>query len=374
MTLKTLKQPVFVSRPILPSLSDYSERLKAVWAEKWLTNDGKQLKLLEDELKKYLNTPHLSLFNNGTIALIVAVQSLKLTGEVITTPFSFPATTHVLSWNGLTPVFCDIEPDTMNIDASKIESMITDQTTGILCTHVYGNPCATKKIREIADNAGLKVVYDAAHCFGVEVNGESIGNVGDISMFSFHATKLFHTAEGGALSFRDPELESQIYYLKNFGIKNQEEVIMPGINGKMCELQAALGIELIGIVDEEIRKRAEIDDLYRRRLSNIDGISLIKKTSEVKNNYQYFVIKINANLFGASRDQIFEKLKEYNIFARKYFYPLCSNYPCYRNHSSANPEKLPVANKIAEQVLCLPMYGDLETETVEMICDIINGP
>jgi dTDP-4-amino-4,6-dideoxygalactose transaminase len=373
MSLSPFTEPIYVTRPILPSLKDFSERLREIWASQWLTNNGPQHNLLEKRLREVLNVPYLSLFNNGTIALIVACQSLRLTGDVITTPFTFPATPHVLTWNGIRPVFCDIDPLTMNIDAEKIESMITPQTTGILAVHVFGMPCDMSTIQEIADRYGLRVVYDAAHAFGVEIDNRGIGTFGDISMFSFHATKLFHTAEGGALTFNDGKLKPHIDLLKNFGIKNEEEIVMPGINGKMNEIQAALGLVMLEIIEEERQKRMILAGVYRECLKDIEGLTLPDEVKGVKNSYQYFVIRIYERKFGCSRDVVYEHLKKYNVFARKYFYPLCSDYTCYKDLPSSREENLPVARKIVSEVLCLPFYGALSVADVERICKILKS-
>ena len=358
----------------MPDLDDFTEKLKEVWNAQWLTNNGPQHILFEKKLREVLKVPYLSVFNNGTVALIVACQSLRLSGEVITTPFTFPATPHVLMWNGIKPIFCDIDPVTMNIDAEKIESMITPQTTGILAVHVFGTPCNIDKIQEVAGRYGLRVIYDAAHAFGVELDGAGIGTFGDITMFSFHATKLFHTAEGGALTFNDKNLKPYIDLLKNFGIKNEEEVIMPGINGKMNELQAVLGILVLNYIEEEIKKRRVILDTYRKCLEGINGISLITTDkSNQKMSYQYLVIRINKELFGRSRDYVYQELKKYNVFTRKYFYPLCSNYSCYKHLPSSNLANLPIANKIVDEVLSLPFYGGLTVDDVERICNILKS-
>lgn len=367
------ENPIYVTRPLLPAASRVAEKIEEIWKSQWLTNNGPQHQLLEQELTKTLRVPYLSLFNNGTIALIVACQSLGLTGEVITTPFTFPATPHVLTWNNIKPVFCDIDPVTMNIDANKIESLITPQTTGILAVHVFGTPCDIDKIQDVADRHGLRVVYDAAHAFGVEIDGRGIGTFGDISMFSFHATKLFHTAEGGALTFNNQELKSRIDLLKNFGIKNEEEVMMPGINGKMNEIQAALGLVVLDYIDDERQKRKMLDNKYRECLKGVEGISCLDNdTLGVKNSYQYFVIRVDEKLFGRSRDYVYEGLKKYNVFSRKYFYPLCSDYDCYKQLSSAKNDNLQVANNVAREVLSLPFYGGLSGEYIERICQILR--
>jgi dTDP-4-amino-4,6-dideoxygalactose transaminase len=371
--IKPFEQPIYVTRPLLPSLQELSRKLEEVWASQWLTNNGPQHVLLEEKLQELLKVPTLSLFNNGTIALITACQSLRLSGEVITTPFTFPATPHVLSWNNIRPVFCDIDPVTMNIDAGKIESMITPQTTGILAVHVFGTPCDVAAIQQVADRYGLKVVYDAAHAFGVEVDGRGIGTFGDISMFSFHATKLFHTAEGGALTFNDPNLKPRIDLLKNFGIKNEEEVVMPGINGKMNEIQAALGLVLLDYIEEERSKRKILIDTYKELLHDVEGISFLEGMSGVRNSYQYFVIRIDEKLFGRSRDSVYDRFKQCNVFTRRYFYPLCSSYTCYRQIPSSSPDNLPAAHAVVKEVLSMPLYGALSPGDVERICNMLKS-
>jgi len=368
------KEPVYITRPVLPNLEEMSAKLREVWDSRWLTNNGPQHRLLEQKLREHLKVPALSLFNNGTIALIEAFQALRLSGEVITTPFTFPATPHVLTWNSIRPVFCDIDPRTMNIDAGKIESMITPQTTGILAVHVFGTPCDVAGIQEVADRYGLRVVYDAAHAFGVELHGRGIGTFGDISMFSFHATKLFHTAEGGALAFNDPNLKGRVDFLKNFGIKSEEEVVMPGINGKMNELQAALGLLVLDLVEGEKEKRAALENAYRECLRDVEGITLPDSSMPgVKLSRQYFVVRVNEKRFGRSRDEVYDEFKKYNVFTRKYFFPLCSDYPCYKHLPSSSPANLPVAGTVAAEVLCLPFYGGLSTGDVEKICGILKG-
>lgn len=363
--------PLYVTRPLLPDLGVIMKKLEDVWASKWLTNNGPQHELFEAKLREVLGVPYISLFNNGTIALITACQSLRLSGEVITTPFTFPATPHVLSWNNIKPIFCDIDPVTMNIDADRIESMITPQTTGILGVHVFGTPCDVVKIQAIADRYGLKVVYDAAPAFGVEINGAGIGTFGDVSMLSFHATKLFHTAEGGALTFKDRNLKTRVDLLKNFGIKNEDEVVMPGINGKMNEIQAAIGLVVLDYVEEERMRRKRLTEIYRERLGAIEGVTCLKEVPGVKASYQSFVIRIDEGRFGTSRDVVHERLKAFNVFARKYYSPLCSDYACYRHLPSAAKTNLPVANTVVGQVLSLPLYGELSGEDVHRICDMI---
>ena len=371
--IEPFPERIYVTRPVFPTIEEVTEKLRDIWAAKWLTNNGPQHTMLERELTDFLKVPCLSLFNNGTIALIVACQSLRLSGEVITTPFTFAATPHVLNWNNITPIFCDIDAETMNIDENKLESMITPHTTAILAVHVFGIPCNVKKIQEIADRYGLRVVYDAAHAFGVEIGGQGIGNFGDISMFSFHATKLYHTVEGGALVMKNPNVKQRIDLLKNFGIKNEEEVVMPGINGKLDEVRAAIGRIMLNYVENERQKRIKLHEIYNEELSNVAGLKIMPKCDGVKLNYQYYIVRIDEKLFGRSRDYVYDELRNYNVFARKYFHPLCSEFTCYRQLNSANPANLPVANVIGQQVLSLPMYGDLKEADVRKICAIIKN-
>ncbi len=370
--IKTFSDPVYTTRPLFPDLDIFRDKLQEVWDAQWLSNNGKQHKTLEKSLAEYLKTDNLSLFNNGTIALMVAVQGLRLQGEVITTPFTFPATPHVLSWNGINPIFCDIENDTYTIDADKIEQMITPHTTAILGVHVFGNPCNVVKIQEIADRYGLRVIYDAAHAFGTEINGVGIGNFGDASMFSFHPTKLFHTAEGGALAMNDDNLKKRIDLLKNFGIKNEDEVMMPGINGKMNELSAVMGLLVLEMVEDEMKKRAKILSQYRELLKDVEGVSHTDEIDGVKGSFQYFCIRIDEKKFGKTRDQVYAEFKKYNVFTRKYFFPLCSDYACYRQLPSASMGNLAVANRVVEEILCMPFFGQLTEDDVVRIADILK--
>lgn len=370
--IKKFDSPIFVTRPVMPDLGLVTEKLKEVWESQWLSNGGAQHKALEEQVRVFLKAPQLSLFNNGTIALMVAVQSLRLQGEVITTPFTFPATTHVLAWNNIIPVFCDIHPETLTIDPDKIESLITNRTTGILGVHVYGMPCHVERIQQIADRHGLRVIYDAAHAFGSEINGKSIGTFGDISMFSFHPTKLFHTAEGGALTYNDVNLKARIDLLKNFGIRNEFEVIMPGINGKMNELSAVIGLIVLDLVRDEWVRRQAIREQYARELAGILGITMIQMPEGVTNSQQYLVIRVNGQEFGKTRDELYTHLREYNVHARKYFYPLTSDYPCYHQLPSAHDGSLANAMQAAEEVLCLPFYGQLKADEVAQICALIK--
>ena len=373
LNTKPFSSPIYITSPLFPDLSELSERLEEIWDSGWLTNNACQHSLLEEKLREFLGVSHLSLFNNGTIGLLVACRSLGLSGEVITTPFTFPATPHSLTWNNIRPIFCDIDPVTLALDPDKIEAAVTPETTGILAVHVFGTPCDVVRIQEVANRHGLKVIYDAAHAFGVQLDNIGIGNFGDITMFSFHATKMFHTAEGGALCFRDKGLKTKVDLLKNFGIKDEEEVVMPGINGKMNEFQAALGLVVLNYVSGEMQKRKHLVEVYRTCLKNVEGITYVEDSENVAGNYQYFIIKIDEKKFGVSRDFVYEQFKEYNVFTRKYFYPLCSEYEHYRHLPSAAPANLPSAHEVAQQVLSLPLYGELSSDAVVKICDILLG-
>ncbi|MFH1457017.1 MAG: DegT/DnrJ/EryC1/StrS family aminotransferase [Patescibacteria group bacterium] len=369
--IKAFKNPINVVKPILPDLTLVTKKLEEIWASGWLTNKGKQHEELEKRVTEYLKVVNTSLFCNGTLALQIACQALDLKGEVITTPFTFPATTHVLHWNNLTPVFCDIEENTYNIDPNKIETLITSKTTAIMPVHVFGNPCDVEKIQKIADKYNLKIIYDAAHAFGVEINGKPIGNFGDISMFSFHATKIFHTIEGGALTFGNNKLKNKIEQLKNFGLIDDVHVEGPGTNAKLNEVSAAVGILMFDSLEEEKKRRKALTNLYRKNLKNIPGIKVIPDLEKVKHNYYAMPILINKSKYGLNRNVLFEKLKKYNIFARRYFYPLCSQYPCYAKLPSA--KNLFIAEQITEEILCLPLYGSLKKDEVEKICYIVKN-
>ena len=363
---------ITVTSPLLPTLDDFIPMLKDIWNRKWLTNNGCYHKELEKALAEYLGVKYISLFTNGTLPLITALQAMRITGEVITTPYSFVATTHSLWWNGIKPVFVDIEEESGNIDPQKIESAITPHTTAIMPVHVYGTPCHTKEIQEIADKYGLKVIYDAAHAFGVKVNGESILNQGDMATLSFHATKVYNTVEGGALICRDEATKKRIASLNNFGLAGETEVIAPGINSKMDELRAAYGLLNLRQVDDAIAKRKHVADLYRKELKNTAGIRFLKDLEGVRHNYSYFPIFIDEQIYGTSRDALYEKLKEHNIFGRRYFYPLISEFSTYRGLESARPENLPVAHKLVASVLCLPMFADLTDADVERILSVVK--
>ncbi len=369
---KAFEQPIYVTRPLLPDISNVTDRIKTIWDSKQLTNFGAQHDELSSQLKKYLEVDHISMFSNGTLALLLGLRALKLTGEVITTPFTFPATVQALDWNSLTPVFCDIDPVSFNIDADKIEALITEKTSAILGVHVFGNPCDVEKIQAIADKHKLKVIYDGAHAFGSKINGVPISSFGDMTMFSFHATKLFNTVEGGALTYSDPALDRQLDLLRNFGIVNAEEVALSGLNAKLNEIQAGVGIEVLKVVGEERSKRHAIKKAYEENLADIEGIRVLTTLEDKSSSYQYFVIEIDEAVFGQSRDTVHQELQKYNVFARKYFYPLCSDFEWYGDLPSACPDNLPNAQKAVQQVLAMPYYGDLPIESVIEICNIIR--
>ncbi|MCH9022294.1 MAG: DegT/DnrJ/EryC1/StrS family aminotransferase [Planctomycetes bacterium] len=366
-------EPIYVTQPRMPSLSKYTESLEKIWDTKWLTNDGQFHQEFEQRLKGYLGVEHLNLFTNGTIALLVALQALRInSGEVITTPFTFAATPHVLHWNGVQPVFCDIEATNYNLDPNRIEELINPNTKAILPVHVFGMPCDVEAIQSIADRHGLFVIYDAAHAFGVRYQGRSIMEYGDISAISFHATKLFTTIEGGSLVSKSNVQRERIQFLRNFGIADEETVIGPGINGKMSEFQAAFGLLGMETIDEEIAARRNLTRIYREQLSKVEGIKITKDLAELDYNYAYFPILVDRDGFGVSRNELAEVLMKCNFIPRKYFYPLCSRYSCYAALPSSQPENLPVAQRVANEVLCLPLYGSLEQELVRKVCSIIK--
>jgi dTDP-4-amino-4,6-dideoxygalactose transaminase len=365
-------EPVYVTRPLLPPLEEFVEQLQQIWVSKWMTNSGGRHAALEQALMEHLRVSHLSLFANGTIALMAACQALELTGEVITTPFTFPATPHALSWNRIKPVFADIDPDSLTIDPNRIEELIGPRTSAILGVHVYGIPCDVDGIGRLAERHGLRVIYDGAHAFGTEIDGRPVTDFGDATMLSFHATKLFHTAEGGALIVREAETKRRVDLLKNFGIKNETEVILPGINGKMNELQAALGLINLRYIDAERSKRERMIAVYRERLAGLPGVRCVRMPPGVRDSCQYFVIRIRPENGGRSCDEIYQGLKAFNIHTRRYFYPLCSEYGHYSGFASARPEHLPVAHEIVKEVLSLPLYGELGEEGAHRICDCIS--
>ncbi|MFA6980564.1 MAG: DegT/DnrJ/EryC1/StrS family aminotransferase [Ignavibacteriaceae bacterium] len=371
--MKKNSDPIYITQPNLPSLDKLQPYLKEIWENKILTNNGPFHQKFELALANYLKVENVNLFTNATIALIVGLQALHITGEVITTPFSFVATAHSLKWNGITPVFCDIEEKTLNIDPDKIEVLITPRTSAIMPVHVYGHPCDTLKIQAIADKYGLKVIYDAAHAFGIKFKDKNLLLEGDMSVLSFHGTKLFNTFEGGAIITKDENLKKRIDYLKNFGFADEVTVIAPGINGKMNEYQSVIGLLSLEIVDEEIASRKKVAETYFELLKDVKGIKVFNNFDGYEYNYAYFPVLIDEKEYGVSREKVYDELKKHNIYARRYFYPLISNMPTYRSLSSASKENLPVANIIAEQILCLPIYGSLgENIIIKIIGFFLN--
>ena len=365
------KKLITVTSPLLPNLDDFHAELQKIWDSKWITNNGDYHHKLEAALAEYLKVPYVSLFTNGTLPLLTALQALRVTGEVITTPYSFVATTHSIWWNGCKPVFVDIDPVTGNIDPNKIEAAITPKTTAIMPVHVYGKPCDTKAIQNIADKYGLKVIYDAAHAFGVEVNGESILNAGDMSTLSFHATKVYNTIEGGAMIMHDEKTKKRIDYLKNFGFAGETEVVGPGINSKMDEMRSAYGLLNLKLVDAAIEARHQVAIKYREALRNVEGITFFDDMPGVRHNYSYFPIFIDALKYGMTRDELYAKMKSLNVLGRRYFYPLISEFSTYRGLESADPTNLPNAHKMADSVICLPMHHALSDEDIERTLDCI---
>lgn len=364
-------KPITVTSPLLPDLNDFHKLLEQIWDNKWITNNGTFHQQLEKALVGYLKVPYVSLFTNGTLPLLTALQALRITGEVITTPYSFVATTHALWWNGIKPVFVDIDPRTGNIDPEKIEAAITPKTTAILAVHVYGNPCDVDTIQGIADKYGLKVIYDAAHAFGVEVNGESILNAGDLSTLSFHATKVYNTIEGGAMIMSDLKTKQRIDYLKNFGFASETEVVGPGINSKMDEIRSAYGLLNLKQVDGAIEARKQVAFQYRNALKEVKGISFWDDQPNVKHNYSYFPIFVDAKEYGMTRDELYFKMKENGILGRRYFYPLISEFSTYRGLESSRTENLPNAHKMADSVICLPIHHMLNIKTTESIISVL---
>lgn len=367
------KELITVTSPLLPDLKEFEKLLADIWERKWLTNNGHYHQQLEGALAEYLGVPYLSLFTNGTLPLITALQAMEIKGEVITTPYSFVATTHSLWWNGIKPVFVDVEGKTGNLDPEKIEAAITPRTTAIMPVHVYGTPCDTQRIQEIADKYGLKVIYDAAHAFGVWQDGKSILEAGDMATLSFHATKVYNTVEGGALVCHDAETKKQIDYLKNFGFAGEIEVIAPGINSKMDEVRSAYGLLNLKQVDGAIARRKHVAQKYKDAFKAIAGLRYLEDIEGVKHNYSYFPIFIDEKEYGLSRDGLFTKLKENNILGRRYFYPLISEFVTYKGLESAKKENLPVAHKLADSVICLPMYADLTDDDVNRVIEVVRG-
>ena len=363
--------PVYVTQPALPPLQEFIPYLEEIWASKILTNGGPFHQQLEKALCEYLGVQHLALFSNGTLGLVTALQALRVTGEVITTPYSFVATAHSLLWNGIKPVFVDVHPDTLNLDPARIEAAITPQTTAIMPVHCYGHPCDVEAIQKIADNYNLKVIYDAAHAFGVQDAGGSVLRHGDLSVLSFHATKVFNTFEGGAIICPDAKTKLRIDQLKNFGFVDETTVVAPGINGKMSEINAAFGMLQLQHVDDALAKRQSIDAAYRQALKGVSGIRCLQSAGEQVANYSYFPILVEA-AYPLSRDALYQKLKDNNIFARRYFYPLITDFSMYRSMPSAHRENLPVATAAAQKVLCLPIYPALTLQELQRITQLIT--
>jgi len=363
--------PIYVTQPHLPPLEEFIPLLRQIWDSKILTNGGPFHQQLEQALCEYLGVEHLALFANGTIALVSALKALRITGEVITTPYSFVATSHALLWNNITPVFVDIDPRTLNLDPSKIEAAITSRTTAILPVHCYGNPCDVDTIQSIADAYNLKVIYDAAHAFGVQCHCGSLLSHGDMSVLSFHATKVFNTFEGGAIVCPDAKTKQHIDHLKNFGFVNETTVVAAGINGKMNEIIAALGVLQLEQIDDVIAKRVVIADSYRRQIATIGGIDCVSHFGQIASNSSYFPVLVNSH-YPLSRDELYEKLREGGVYGRRYFYPLISSFPMYRDLSSASSANLPIANEVASRILCLPIYPDLSLSDQEKIINLLT--
>ncbi|MBN1464518.1 DegT/DnrJ/EryC1/StrS family aminotransferase [candidate division KSB1 bacterium] len=365
-------EKLFLTRPTVPTLEELEPYIKDILQNRWLTNNGKYVVEIEERLREYLSTKYCSVFCNGTLALQLAISSMRLSGEVITTPFSFAASTHVLYWNQITPVFCDIDPDTYNIDATKVESLISPRTTAILPVHVFGNPCDYRALSKIASYHGLKIIYDAAHAFGVKLHKRSIGSLGDASVFSFHATKLYNTIEGGAVTCKDRNLDIRLKDMRNFGIRNEEEVIAPGINAKMNEMQAIFGLLNLRKVDHGIQQRKLRYEAYREALIKIPGIKFQKIAPDVEYNYAYCSVAIDPKEFGLTRNQVYRCFRAEGILVRKYFYPLISSFPCYSSLPSADKSRLPTAALVSDRILCLPLFEDLPLHDISNIIELMG--
>lgn len=367
-----MSKPIYVTQPALPPLEELIPYLEKIWENKILTNGGPFHTQLEKALCEYLGVEHIALFTNGTLALVTALQALRVTGEVITTPYSFVATSHSLLWNGIKPVFVDIDPETLNLDPDKIEAAITPQTTAIMPVHCYGHPCDVVAIQRIADNYNLKIIYDAAHAFGVKDAGGSVLRYGDLSVLSFHATKVFNTFEGGAIVCPDAKTKVRIDHLKNFGFVDEVTVVAPGINGKMSEFNAALGMLQLQHIDHALARRKYVDAIYREQLKEIKGIRCLSYNIETVANYSYFPILVEAD-YPISRNDLYQKLKDQGIFTRRYFYPLISDFPMYRGLHSAHPLNLPIASDVASRVLCLPIFPELQSSEIDRIIELIRS-
>ena len=369
--IRPFEKPVYVTKPFLPPLDEFCDSLREIWDNQWLTNDGPVLQRYTRQLENCFETDNVCLFNNGTLALQIGLQGLGIAGEVITSPFTFVATTHALFWNKIRPVFVDIEPDYYTLDPARVEAAITPWTTAILAVHVFGHPCQVNVLADIARRHNLKLIYDAAHAFGSRVAGRSIAHYGDMSMFSFHATKLYHSIEGGMLIFRDSGQKEKLDYLKNFGFKSEVEVVIPGTNAKMNEMQALMGSMLLGYLDEIIQKRRQVALLYREMLKGIPGIHLVPELSkDVWYNHAYMPIEVDADEFGMTRDQLYEALMKYNVYTRRYFYPLICDFACYQSIAVKDP--LLVARAVADRILTLPMFYDITSDDVQQICNMID--
>ena len=365
------RKTITVTTPLLPDHDEFDRLLKEIWSSKWITNNGQFHQQLERSLCEYLKVPYISLFTNGTLPLLTALQALNIQGEVITTPYSFVATTHSIWWNGLKPVFVDIDPTNCGIDPDRIEQAITPRTSAIMPVHCYGKPCDVERIQQIADKYGLRVIYDAAHAFGVEIGGRSILQWGDMSTLSFHATKVYNTVEGGALVTHDPATKKRIDYLKNFGFESETEVVAPGINGKLDEIRSAYGLLNLRQVDDAIEARHQVAIRYRQALRHVEGIRFFDDMPGVRHNYSYFPIFVDAARYGQSRDQLYDTLRSHGILGRRYFYPLISTFGNYRGLPGADPANLPVATRIANEVICLPMHHELSPADQDRIIDIV---
>ena len=368
-----MSQTITVTSPLLPDLEEFHGLLEEIWDSRWITNNGSFHKKLESALAEYLRVPFISLFTNGTLPLLTALQALDITGEVITTPYSFVATTHAIWWNRCTPVFVDVDPTTGNLDPDRIEAAITPRTTAIMPVHVYGTPCETARIQAIADRYGLKVIYDAAHAFGVESGGESTLKAGDLSTLSFHATKVYNTIEGGALVMHDAEMKKRIDFLKNFGFAGETEVVSPGINSKMDEIRSAYGLLNLKQVDAAIEARRSIALRYREALRDIEGLSFFDDLPGVRHNYSYFPIFVDADVYGMTRDALYFKMREQGVWGRRYFYPLISTFSPYRELPSSRPENLPNAHRLADSVICLPMHASLSDEETDRVIHSVRN-
>jgi dTDP-4-amino-4,6-dideoxygalactose transaminase len=370
-SISPFENPITVTRPTLPSLKEFSKGLEGIWKRAWLTNDGPLVREFRTRLLRFCGADHGTLFTNGTLALQIALQGLGINGDVITTPYTFVATTHALFWNKIRPVFVDIEPTYYSLDPDRVEAAITPWTSAILAVHVYGQPCQIEALERIARKHGLKLLFDAAHAFGVEVAGTPIGTLGDVSMFSFHATKVLHSIEGGMLIFSDDELQRRFDHLKNFGFESETEVALPGTNAKMSEFQALMGMLLLERIDEMIEKRRTLTQHYRARLWQIPGIRLAALPAKnVKYNYAYMSVEIDHDLFGMARDELYFKLRDYNVLARRYFFPIIPDFSCYRGMFRG--ADLEVARGVASRILTLPLYSELDIETVDRICDMLE--